>query len=100
MNASTKIAMAPANGFVSERPSAIQTQAPIATVAAGSTISPAVRGKSNQRSRTVSETSGVPRLMSAIPSATQRSPQRAQPMAFVCRSSRVRSTSQVAPSST
>ncbi len=100
MKASTKIAAAPAKGLVSERPSVIQTQAPTATLAAGSTISPSVRGKSNQRRRTVSLASGVPRLTSATPSATHRRPQRAQRIAFSCSGPCVRSTSHVEPSST
>ena len=100
MNASTKIATAPPNGLLSDRPSVRQTQMPIASVAAGSTISPAVRGKSNQRARTVSDASGVPRLTSATASATQTRPHLAQAIAFSCSSPLVRSTSQVAPSST
>ena len=47
MNESTKMATAPANGFVSDLPATSQTQTPIAIVAAGSTIRPSVRGKSN-----------------------------------------------------
>jgi len=94
------MATAPAKGFQSDLPRQVHTQSHMASVPPGSTISASVRGKSNHLSRTVSLTSGVPRLTSATPSATHSSPQRAQATAFACSGPSVRSTSQVAPSST
>ena len=81
-------------------PVARHNQYPHATVAAGSTITHSVRGKSNHLSRTVWLTSGVPMLTSATPSATQSRPQRAHAIDLRRSSPSLLRMSQVAPSST
>ena len=77
-----------------------QSHPAASSVAAGSSMSASVRGKSNHLSRTVALTIGVARLTSATPSPTHSIPHRVQPMALRCSAPSVLKMSHVAPSST